>query len=78
MGHLVVKSVLKKGCKCSECDFFLLNQVDLPLFFSVHFLYSLQKVTWTKNTETPGSNTLAGFDPRPAGLRVKGLGATMS
>lgn len=48
--------------------------MDLPLCLVFFFLYFLQKVRGTHNTETPGCNILARFDPRPAGVHVGGRG----
>lgn len=42
------------------------------VFFFFFNLYSLKKVRGTQNTETPGSNVLARFDPKPAGVHVEG------
>lgn len=57
--------------------FFLMMSGPSTLFLVFFFfnLYSLQKkVSGTQNTETPGSNILARFDPRPAGVHVEGWG----
>lgn len=51
------------------------------LFILFVFFSPYKNVRGTQNTETPGSNTLARFDPRPAGVLVflwEGGGATVS
>ena len=48
--------------------------VEFPHVFSVVFFNALQKVSGMQNTETPGRNILARFDPRPAGAHVEGWG----
>lgn len=51
------------------------------MLFLFVFFSPYKNVRGTQNTETPGSNTLARFDPRPAGVLVflwEGGGATVS
>lgn len=53
---------------------FLNDEWTFHPFLVLFFLNALQKVSGMQNTETPGRNILARFDPRPAGVHVEGWG----
>lgn len=55
---------------------FFNNEWTFHSFLVFFCLYTLEKARGTQNTEIPGCNILARFNPRPAGVHVGGQGGS--